>query len=109
MHRYKDQLTILIADDDADDYLLLKEAIKAAGIPGKLSRVSNGDELMDYLFQQGLFAERMGASMPKVIFLDLDMPKKDGFEALGEIRSHPRLISKYNMGKRSAKCTVQNK
>ena len=91
MHRDKDQFTILMADDDADDYLFLEEAIKAAGIPGNLSRVSDGEELMDYLLQQGLFAERMDASMPKVIFLDLDMPRKNGFEALGEIRSHPRL------------------
>lgn len=91
MNRYEDRLTILMADDDSDDYFFLEEAIKAAGIPGKISRVSNGDELIDYLLQQGLFAERMDASMPKVIFLDLDMPKKDGFAALGEIRSHPRL------------------
>ncbi|MDZ7700365.1 MAG: response regulator [Deltaproteobacteria bacterium] len=91
MDRYEEQLTILMADDDADDYLFLEEAIKAAGIPGNLSRVSDGEELMDYLLQQGLFAERMDAPMPKVIFLDLDMPKKTGFEALGEIRSHPRL------------------
>jgi CheY-like chemotaxis protein len=91
MDIHRDGFTFLMADDDADDFFLLKEALEAAGISANLSQVADGEELMDYLLCRGRFVERKDASTPKLVFLDLSMPKKTGLEALVEIRSHPRL------------------
>ncbi len=78
---------ILIADDDEDDRQWLAEAL--LGLPGQLQFVRDGEELMDCLHHRGSFAaERAG---PSLILLDLNMPKKDGRQALQEIKAHPQL------------------
>jgi len=83
-------MTILMADDDADDRLLAQDAVAEAKVNGELRFVENGEELLDYLFRRGQFAN-MDAPRPGLILLDLNMPKKDGREALREIKSQPEL------------------
>jgi len=82
-------LMILMADDDADDRLMTKEALEESRLACHLDFVEDGEELMDYLYQRGKYAE--GAPLPSLILLDLNMPKKDGREALEEIKADPRL------------------
>lgn len=84
-------VTILMADDDADDCLLAKEALAESRLANDLHFVQNGEELMDYLYQRGKYADIDLAPRPGVILLDLNMPKKDGREALKEIKADPYL------------------
>lgn len=82
---------ILLAEDDEDDYLLTREALEEGKLPVKLFRVKDGEELMEYLLRQGEYAETECSPRPSFILLDLNMPRKDGREALQEIKSHPEL------------------
>jgi CheY-like chemotaxis protein len=81
---------ILMADDDADDRLLAQDALAESKIPSELHFVENGEELMDYLQRRGRFSAA-SAPRPGLILLDLNMPKKDGREALREIKTSPEL------------------
>ena len=81
---------ILMADDDADDRLLAQDALAESKIPSEVHFVENGEELMDYLHRRGRFSAA-SAPRPGLILLDLNMPKKDGREALREIKSNPDL------------------
>ncbi len=83
-------ITILIADDDSDDREMIKEAFEENRLANDLRFVKDGVELMDYLFKRGEYANSP-APRPGLILLDLNMPKKDGREALEEIKSHPEL------------------
>ncbi len=74
---------ILLAEDNDDHFLLTKEAFAEARLPYQLHRVNNGEELMSYLLNSH--------SPPLLILLDLNMPKKDGREALNEIKAYPTL------------------
>ena len=78
-------LTILLADDDPDDRLLVKEAFEENYLLNPLEMVEDGEELMDYLYKRGKYAET--AVRPSLILLDLNMPRKSGIEALQEIKS----------------------
>ena len=82
---------ILYAEDDDDDYLLVKDAFQEAGYKGELFRVKDGEELMNYLLCQGPFQGREDHARPMIVLLDLNMPRKDGREALKEIKSNPEL------------------
>lgn len=86
-------IVILMADDDDDDILLTSKALKRGKRPNTLFSVSNGEELLDYLLRQGAYmdADDTVAPLPDLILLDLNMPKKDGHEALREIKAHPKL------------------
>lgn len=85
----KDPIVILMADDDDDDYLLTKKALKESKLLNTLIRVSDGEELLEYLTAKGKYEKT--AQRPGVILLDLNMPRKDGREALKEIKSNPDL------------------
>lgn len=87
----KKGIIILMADDDDDDYLLTKKALKQSKLLNKLCRVKDGEELMDYLKCRGEYKEQRECGRPGVILLDLNMPRKDGREALKEIKSDPEL------------------
>ena len=82
-------VTILMADDDADDRLLAKDALAECNLNGELHFVEDGEELFDYLERRGKYAELANSPRPSLILLDLNMPRKDGREALREIKSHP--------------------
>jgi CheY-like chemotaxis protein len=82
-------ITILMADDDADDRLLTKEAFEASQLANDLRFVEDGVQLMDYLYQRGKFSDPDLAPRPGIILLDLNMPKKDGREVLAELRTNP--------------------
>lgn len=84
-------IVILMADDDDDDYLLTQKALKQSKLLNTLCRVRDGEELMEYLYREGKFKDDPTCSRPGVILLDLNMPKKDGREALKEIKSDPEL------------------
>jgi CheY-like chemotaxis protein len=82
---------ILMADDDDDDRLLTRDAVAEAGLDGDLHFVQNGEELLDYLCRRGKYEAPNSAPRPGLILLDLNMPLKDGREALREIRADPDL------------------
>jgi CheY-like chemotaxis protein len=79
--------TVLMADDDIDDYILLKEAVTITRMPVDLYRVFDGVELLDYLQRRGKFSDIQRYPQPQLILLDINMPRKNGFEALAEIRA----------------------
>lgn len=82
---------ILMADDDDDDRRSAAKAWKIARSANPIQFVNDGEELMDYLYQRGKFAEMPEWTRPGLILLDLNMPKKDGREALREIKADPEL------------------
>lgn len=85
-----DSIIILMADDDADDRFLTQKALKQSRLLNEVYCVEDGEELMDYLQRQGKYNAE-NAPLPDLILLDLNMPKKDGREALREIKSDPEL------------------
>jgi CheY-like chemotaxis protein len=85
------QNLILMAEDDEDDQLLAKDALAECKLEGSIRFVSNGEELVDYLLCRGKYESPNAAPRPTVILLDLNMPRKDGRQALREIRAHPSL------------------
>lgn len=84
-------VTILMADDDEDDCMLAHEALAESRLANDLHFVPDGEELMDYLYQRGKYVDPSSSPRPGLILLDLNMPKKDGREALQEIKSDPQL------------------
>jgi CheY-like chemotaxis protein len=84
---------ILMAEDDSDDRLLAREALEESGLGGDLRFVENGAELMDYLCHRNQFAAPGSAPRPSLILLDLNMPRKDGREALKEIKANVDLCN----------------
>ncbi len=82
---------ILMADDDEDDRILSRDALREARLADDLRFVEDGEELMDYLRHRGKYADLTDAPRPDLILLDLNMPKKDGREALKEIKSDQSL------------------
>lgn len=82
---------ILLAEDDDDDYFLTAKALKENRLLNEVSRVKDGEELMNYLQHHGVFSNADRSPEPSLILLDLNMPRKDGLEALHEIKSNPEL------------------
>lgn len=84
-------ITILMADDDPDDRQMTKEAFQECFLANDLRFVEDGVELMDYLCRRGKYTDPASSPFPGLLLLDLNMPRKDGREALKEIKSDPKL------------------
>lgn len=76
-----EEMLVLLADDDEDDRIFFKDAIDELKIKTKVETVNDGQQLMEYLVRPGI-------TLPHVLFLDLNMPRKNGLECLREIRSN---------------------
>jgi CheY-like chemotaxis protein len=83
--------TILMAEDDPDDRSLMEQAFLEIGTAGDLRFVEDGEELIHYLRRSGKYSDSALSPRPVLIFLDLNMPKKDGRQALLEIKADPDL------------------
>ena len=79
--------TILVAEDDDNDYFLLDRAIKKAGIRNPVQRVINGQEVIHYLSGTSPYSDRTAYPFPHLLLLDLKLPGKHGFDVLEWIRS----------------------
>ena len=84
-------IVILLADDDEEDRMLACDALTESRLSNHITCVTDGEDLMDYLHRRGKYAPPVEAPRPGLILLDLNMPKKDGREALREIKSDPDL------------------
>jgi CheY-like chemotaxis protein len=84
-------IVILLADDDEEDRMLAADAMHASRVANDLRFVEDGEELLDYLYKRGRFSAPDAAPSPGLILLDLNMPRKDGREALREIKADPDL------------------
>ncbi len=91
MVRMTKPITILVADDDADDRMLIKDAFEEARLNNEIHFVEDGEQLLAYLRRDGEYANMVGEAYPGIILLDLNMPRKDGREALREIKADPEL------------------
>lgn len=84
-------ITILMAEDDEDDRVLTREAMREARLLNDLRFVGDGVELLQYLRREGAYADPRSAPRPDLVLLDLNMPRMDGKTALAEIKSDPAL------------------
>ncbi len=86
----REAIRILVADDDADDRLLIQDAFEESRLGNPVDFVEDGVDLMDYLNKRGKY-ENNTSGLPGIILLDLNMPRKDGRAALKEIKQDPHL------------------
>jgi CheY-like chemotaxis protein len=91
MSKHGEPISILMADDDADDRRLTRDALEESRLANDLRFVENGEELLDYLRHQGKYSDPDSAPRPGLILLDLNMPRKDGRTALKEMKADPDL------------------
>jgi len=88
MTAQKRPIRLLMAEDDPEDQMLVRKAFRQARLANELTIVNDGEDLLDYLYRRGKYP---GAERPDLILLDLNMPRKDGREALEEIKRDPAL------------------
>jgi len=91
MNSRRSSITILLADDDEDDLQAVKEALQENRLGNDIRTTGDGEELLDYLLRRGRYTDPSDSPRPGLILLDLNMPKKDGREALAEIKTNPDL------------------
>lgn len=88
MDSYQKSFNIVVAEDDEDDYLLITEALNGVDNIGGIHWTKDGEELLSYL-DACEESDKAREKKPSLIILDFNMPKKDGREALEEIKKHP--------------------
>jgi CheY-like chemotaxis protein len=88
-----DDVEILFAEDSLDDAMLTIRALKKSGFANKLHHVKDGAEALDFIYRKGAYASRNRNENPKLILLDLKMPKKSGMDVLAIIKADPDLRS----------------
>ena len=86
-------IEILFAEDSEDDAMLTMRALKKSGLDNKLHHVKDGAEALDFMYCRGVYASRNIQEHPKLILLDLKMPKVSGMEVLEKIKSDPNIKS----------------
>ncbi|MBH8577200.1 response regulator [Nostocaceae cyanobacterium CENA369] len=86
-----DQQIVLLAEDDSNQVLLIRRALRKANLTQPLQVVSNGEAAIDYLCGEGDYANRESYPMPTLFLLDLKMPRKSGFEVLEWLKQQPGL------------------
>ena len=91
MTESRKRFIILLADDDPEDRMLLRDVLMEGKLTDELRVVEDGECLLEYLQQRGKFVDPDSAPRPDLILLDLNMPKKDGYEVLKEIKTDPLL------------------
>jgi CheY-like chemotaxis protein len=91
MNDHSRPIVILLADDDEEDRMLAANALEESRVVNDLRFVEDGEELLDYLYHRGQYAAPGSSPTPGLILLDLNMPRKDGREALREIKADPDL------------------
>ena len=91
MNAYNNTVVIVMADDDEEDRMLTADALRESKLGNDLTTVNDGEELMDYLKHRGKHAPPAASPRPGLVFLDLNMPRKDGREVLREMKSDPLL------------------
>lgn len=82
---------ILLVEDSIDDAVLTMRALKKCGLSNSLFHVKDGTEALDFFYGKGKFTER--TELPKLVLLDLKMPKVSGIEVLSRIKSDPLIKS----------------
>ena len=87
---HRKPVTILLADDDADDRKLTREAFDESKLANDLRFAEDGVEVFDYLNRRGKFADPASSPWPSLLLLDLNMPRMDGREVLRELKADPR-------------------
>lgn len=86
----KHSKAILLVEDNPQDELLIVRSLRNIHLANHLDVVRDGQQALDYLFQEGEFAGRAGADLPAVVLLDINLPRVNGLEVLRQLRAHPR-------------------
>ncbi len=88
-----DNVEILFAEDSPDDAILTIRALTKSGFTNKLLHVKDGAEALDFMYCRGIYSERNPKSHPKLLLLDLKMPKVSGMQVLEKVKGDPDLKS----------------
>ena len=86
-------MTVLVADDDPGDQLLMRRSFEKACVDCDLRFVNDGEEALDYLLRRGKYENPRSSPRPDVLLLDINMPKLDGRQVLGQVKTDPQLAA----------------